>query len=83
MWYDTDAEDGNQEMDCANGAQQAITAVKPVRVFITDGPSADCRKVESLMTGLNAKYLLADPVISQRDDREFLCVPVKMSSEWC
>lgn len=32
----------------------------PIRVIITDGPSADCRQAESLIAGLNAEHLLAD-----------------------
>lgn len=32
----------------------------PVRVIVTDGPTADCTQAESLMEGIDAQYLLAD-----------------------
>ena len=32
----------------------------PIRVTITDGPTADCQQAESLITGLDAEHLLAD-----------------------
>jgi transposase len=32
----------------------------PVRIIVTDGTTADCTQAESLITGLNAGFLLAD-----------------------
>jgi transposase len=32
----------------------------PVRIIVTDGTTADCTQAESLITGIDAEYLLAD-----------------------
>ena len=32
----------------------------PVRVLITDGPTADCSQASKLIEGISAEYLLAD-----------------------
>jgi transposase len=58
------AKGGNQKMAVSGLNSKVHLAVDaagmPVRIIITDGTTADCTQAESLITGLNAGFLLAD-----------------------
>lgn len=73
------AKDGNQEISRSKGGlTQRYTwpwmRIMPLRVFITDGTTADCTQAARLIDGISSNHLLddkgydSDEIIKQLED---------------